>query len=302
MNASIRTIITAVASALAISFLTYTFGSIMDVFFKRANVTVQRTMVLDATGYLFQIDNDTGSAFDIITITVTRPLKIAATSADNGVRIQTKTLPSFTSIDLSDIPPHRRTNFFIATADQILMSDLSVLHKGASYSIEDKDLLGVSYFNFSNFINALVQFAIVTLLYIWAGSRHEAIGKQIDDFKKESAELHEDERKHRQEYDQKTADLEGKVALVQARHLRLRLVLQRRINELTTENDMWRKCFVAVYNKLLSSSVEAERAMTIILEKLGLSRGGRKLRDIPEGDFIDFLFDEQIVEKWKKLP
>jgi hypothetical protein len=141
MNASIRTIVTAVATALAISFLTYTFGSIIDILFKRVNVSVQRTMVLDAAGYLFQIDNDTTSTFDVITISVTRPLKIAATSADNGVRIETKMLPNFTSIALSDLPPHRRTNVFIATNDQISISDLSILHKGASYNIDDKTVL-----------------------------------------------------------------------------------------------------------------------------------------------------------------
>jgi hypothetical protein len=124
----------------------------------------------------------------------------------------------------------------------------------------------------------------------------------MEEYQKESAALREDLGKNRQERDQKTKDLQDMLQQTQARQLRLRLVLQRRITELTTENDMWRKCFVTIYSKLLSSSTEAERAMTLILEKLGLKRGGRKIRDIPEDDFIEFLFDEQIVEKWKKLP
>ena len=130
----------------------------------------------------------------------------------------------------------------------------------------------------------------------------EQLERALNDVSKEHAATNELLEKRRQEREQIAKELKGEIDRLHARQLRLRLVLQRRITELTTENEMWRKCFVAVYTKLLSSSAGAERAMTLILQKLGMRLGGRKIRDIPEEDFIEFLFDEKIVEKWQALP
>jgi hypothetical protein len=140
--------------------LTYIGSLTAEYFLVPYEFSFQRTTLLDKTGYLFQLNNYSAAVLENATLYIAHPFNVEASSVDGGVRIETEQSVGGTSITLNNLPPKRRINLFVVTADRLVSSYVSLLSKGHSYNIEDKNVIAYSFINYNHIINAAIVFAL----------------------------------------------------------------------------------------------------------------------------------------------
>ena len=128
----------------------------------------------------------------------------------------------------------------------------------------------------------------------------EEPAEKLEKIKQEAAE-DPDELRRKNEEQQKeteaaTREIDEKVKRVEARAIKMRIWLHRRVVDLTSENDLWRKFFVAAYTNAFSSKNEADKVIEAFLSRNGI-KPAKQIGDFKEGDILEMLLDEKSVEK-----
>jgi hypothetical protein len=291
MNVTARDIARGVIQALLISALTFLGVAFVDGFFgRRLDVTVQRTALLDKQGYLLQFENSRSSAIEGVTVSIARNVKIEASSVDNGVTVRLSSAPHHTELQLSNLPPNRRVNLFLAIVDFLPTTEFTVLQKGESYSIVDRNTQRYAWFNYSNLVDAILLVLIYTAATLWFNSRMNVVREQTRGLEAAHESTKAALDKTATESRERMKDLESKIDKARAAQLRIQMILQRRIIELISENDIWRDFFKTIYRSVFKSTAEAETALDQILHKLGIKhRGAHKLSELSEVDFLELI-------------
>ena len=199
------------------------------------------------------------------------------------------------------LPPHRRTNVFIATEDRVTATDVTFIYKGEAYNLEDKNVVRFSWINYSQLVGPIFVFVMYFAFSVFwekklgeiqskldgVGAKNDAVNKKLDEA---SAELDAARQKYNEEM--------GKLRSAQ---YKIKLFSFRRLEELGREVQMWRRMFEAIYQSAFSSKSEAQKALTALLKKVGINPT-RRLDEYSESTFMEMLLDPEFHEKAERTP
>lgn len=296
MSISVEDVLKHVVPGAALAFLLYTTGVITDafVFLTRFDISVQRTSILDKSGYLFQLRNTTGGNLEGVTITIMHQLGFDAISTDNGVKVQTDRSSDATLLKLDSLPSNKTVNLFFVTANSIQINDLSVVYKNTPYRINDASYVGYSWISIPWIFSVMATFAMYVLASSYVASKVREVRQKISDAEATTKEARASAEKLASKNDERIEKLESKLKRAAEAHVRVKAVLIRRVSLLSQEVEMWRAFFVAIYRALFSSSKgsASETAMKAIMGKLGI-RHVNGVRDLSEDEFLEILLSAE---------
>lgn len=249
----------------------YIFSDRADIYFVERpllpNGKFQKLVVLD--NYSWSLLNDIQFTIGAEGLEISQPI--------NFDKFELKELsPKTTVIRLDGVLPNRQTSFVITSSNYVSGDSFRAVKWSIGFRFLSKDKLVESWFDWSQFLNAIIQFFIYVAISLYFDRRLAAIGSVADLRLGELREIRADVRKIEQGY------------------LKIKLTQLRRILSLSKENRLWREAAIGGLEQGLMNGDSARRLIGIILGKAGI-KPGKNLDDLAEDEMIDAIEDTEMA-------
>ena len=272
------TIFSTVATGLLLAAFNYVIGTAANYFFsERADIYMVERPTLPDSKYqkLLVVDNFSSSILNDVQLSVAAD-RVEIVAPVNFEKFEQTSLgPRTVLIKISGVLPNRQASVLLQSDVQLSDESARVVKGPSGARYKSKDRISESWLDWSQFLNAFIQFAI----YV-AGRRY--FERRIS-----AVRTHSDEVIERFDT-QKTEAEEMRLALQKLKDqvLRFRLTKIRQVMSLTRENRLWHNVAVGILEEVSKDKDSARKLLSIILRKAGIK---------PRKDWEDFE-DEELIE------
>jgi hypothetical protein len=305
---SIASILQNVVTALLIGLITY-LASIFAAHFFATDIYVgfQRTTLGGGNGYLFTLNNFDQHTIDALSITVDQSVHVKALSSDSIKPVDVANSAGSLVLTVQEVQPSKTTNVLLTTDDTIDANQIRASSNGSLLKLSNDNWIYRSFINVPLILSA--SFGALCYLVVVLHS-DKKISEQTKDIERLQLKMDESEdRLNRQnderqrqideqngEFRETLQDMKEEVKRLEARAMKTRILLQKRIVDLTSENDLWRKFFVAAYTNAFGSKNEAEKIIQVFLNRNGI-KPAKRISDFKEAEILEMLLDDKSLEK-----
>lgn len=249
---------------------TYLFSEKVDVYFVERPVSDARRFEK-----LVIVDNFSTNVINEIQFTVTAE-QSAVSSQINLEKIeQTAVAPRTSLIKVFGLLPNREASF-VLQSDIAIPDDSFRIVKGPNgLGYKSKDKLRDSWFDWSQFINVVVQFLIYIVGMLYFDRRIAVFLAQVEELRTELRNGKAEVEKAQSRY-----------AKIERENMKNKLVQVRRIMNLTRENRLWREVAIGILEQVAGDQNAAKRFLSVIFRKAGI-RLTRTLDELEDEELLD---------------